>query len=127
MKKRLFRLMNRHFLYWFDLFSEFPGTPDDQAGSADRKEDAGDPAAADADQVTQESADETADNTEQRVAQKTLGTVIHELIGSKSGNGTDAQGNQQTNQHNQFHSFFPEMPVWQDPEAVPSCVLPRGI
>ena len=81
------------------LFAQFPDKPYDQAGAADGEDNAGNPAVADPDQVSDESADETADDSQQRVPQEALGAAVHDLVGGETAQGTDAQGDQQVNQH----------------------------
>ena len=81
------------------LFAQFPDQPYDQAGAADGEDNAGNPAVADSDQISDESADETADDSQQRVPQEALGAAVHDLVGGETAQGTDAQGDQQVNQH----------------------------
>ena len=84
---------------WRLFFEDLPHEPDDQAGTGDRKNDACDPAAAHAEQVSDQPADDAAGNAEEHVPEDALGVAFHDDIGDVSADTADDQFDDQFDQH----------------------------
>ena len=81
------------------LIKEFPKQEDHEAGTDDRKDDTGDPAAADAEKIADQTADKAADDTENGIHDKSVVLGFHDLAGNKTDNRTDHNFNNQLDEH----------------------------
>ena len=66
------------------LFENFTANPQDQAGSGDRKQDAGEPAPADSEKASEITANDAADETKHHIPENPFGSARHNLARGKS-------------------------------------------
>ena len=82
----------KRFLIIWRLFHDLSGEPHHQAGAPDGEQDAGYPAAAaDAQQIAQESTHEAADDAKESVLEKAFGISVHDFVGNGAGQRADDQ------------------------------------
>ncbi len=81
------------------LFEELLADPDDQTGARDRKDDPGDPAAADPEEVPDQAADDAADDAEEDIPEDAFGLSVHDHVGDVTADSADDQLNDQLDQH----------------------------
>ena len=78
---------------------KLPPEPDDQAGAADAEQDAGDPAAAHAQQVADHAADDAADQAEDHVQQNVVRFAMHDPVGRVAAQTADHEFHDELDKH----------------------------